>query len=605
MVAEKLENPMGTKPILPLLLHRSFPLMLSLMTYSLCNVVDSIFVSRLSEDALTAISLAAPIQALIAALGLGIAVGLNATISRAMGEGDRAKVGEIASAAMVLAILGWLLISLVCLVGLNPYFAWQAGGNQRIRDAGTAYLRICMLLSLGQMAQWVFDRFLIATGRSSLFLVTLSTASIVNLILDPILIFGWLGFPALGTTGAAMASVIGQFSGAFAGIYINYKRNVEIPLRFTLRVSWRRMGEILRVGLPVAFMQGVFATSGILMNTIVQAFSSTAVAIMGMCTRLQALACIPVSGVNNALIPIVAFNYGAKNHPRIRESIRFALIISFALLGVVTLLLEILPIQILRLFDASENMLQIGVPAIRLLAIGYFLSVLGLVFSTSFQALGKSDFSMTLTLLRQVALPLGLVLLLSLAGNVTWVWLAFPLAEALSAPMALFFMRRVRETVLGAARDDEAAPRDGSPLWRLVIRKPEEGKMPRRVGEEPGTTGAVGQCDGVCGVAHDPEDIPRIVELDAGNGHIAFGARVGDEGRGRAQVIDLHPKEGAGEIAWGHVEGANEHVEAGLLDGEGIGSVIADAHHSDCAGHGDKPIGWDGLGTDVGVDKRL
>lgn len=448
MTTDHNENQMGTQPIPKLLLKNSLPLMLSLFTCSLYNVVDSIFVSHLSEGALTALSLAAPVQSLMSALGCGIAVGLNAAISKAMGEKNQKKVREIASASMVLAILAWVFIVLACLIGMKPYFAWQASGNMQIYNDGISYLRICMLVSLGQMVQWVFDRFLIATGRSSLFLVTLSTASVVNLILDPILIFGYLGFPAMGTAGAAWATVIGQCCGAVAGIIVNLKWNPEIPILFTLRVKVRCMADILRVGVPTAIMQGIVACTGIIMNTILQAFSSTAIAIMGVCHRLQSLATIPVHGINNALIPIIAYNYGAKHRTRINQSIRCAMIGSFAIMGVVLLLLVCLPTQILQLFDASEHLLALGIPAIRLLAVSYFLSVFGLVCGTVFQSLGKGSFTLYLTLLRQVILPLGLALIFRRSGNLSMIWVAFILAEVFSAPFAALLMQRIRRRIL-------------------------------------------------------------------------------------------------------------------------------------------------------------
>ena len=232
---EQKENRMGTQPVPRLLLGTAVPLMLSLLVNSLYNVVDSIFVSRVNEAALTALSLAAPVQTIMSALGCGVAVGLNAAISKAMGEHNREKVRETASAAMLLSIGAYLLIALACVLGVRPYFAWQAAGQPEIAAYGVDYLQVCMLFSFGQMAQWVFDRFLIATGRPMLFLVTLSTASVTNLILDPILIFGGFGLPAMGTAGAAYATVIGQCLGAAAGVIVNLRMNPEIPIRFTLK----------------------------------------------------------------------------------------------------------------------------------------------------------------------------------------------------------------------------------------------------------------------------------------------------------------------------------------------------------------------------------
>ncbi len=233
---------MGTARMSGLVLKTGVPLMISLLINSLYNFVDSIFVSRVSEDALTALSLAAPVQILMSAMGLGIAVGLNAVISKALGAQDKEKVERTASAALVLAFLAWILVVILEILAMEVYFKWQSGGNEIIMNYGIPYLRICMIGSLGMMGQWVFDRFVMASGKSSLFLFTLSAASITNLILDPILIFGYFGLPAMGTAGAALATVIGQWAGCFAGYFINCRWNREIPIHFTqkqIRVVWR------------------------------------------------------------------------------------------------------------------------------------------------------------------------------------------------------------------------------------------------------------------------------------------------------------------------------------------------------------------------------
>lgn len=444
------DNPMGTVPVPRLLWNNSIPLIFSLLAHSLYNFVDSVFVSHVSEAALTALSMAAPVQALIGALGCGIAVGLNAAISKAMGEKDEQKVRDTASAALWLAVAAWLVVSAVCIAGVEPYFAWQVAGNQEIAEAGISYLRICMLFSLGTFGQWVYDRFVMATGRSSLFLITLSVASGVNLVLDPIFIFGWLGLPAMGTTGAAIATVVGQFCGAIAGVILNEKKNPEIHARFRLLVPLRSIVDILKVGIPTSVMQSTVALIGILMNTMLQGFSSTAVAIMGICNRIQGLATLPPHGINNALLPIVAYNYGAKNRNRILESIRWAYIYSFAMMGVILAGIELFPRQILALFDASQNMLAMGVPAIRVMAVSYFLGVIGAIGSTVFQALGKGNYSMYLTLTRQVVIPLSFVYLFSLSGNLTLVWSSFILAEILSAPLTVYLLRRIHRNILNS-----------------------------------------------------------------------------------------------------------------------------------------------------------
>lgn len=422
--------------------------MLSLLANNLYNMVDSIFISHVSEDALTALSMASPVQQLMAALGCGIAVGLNAAVSKALGEKNREKVKRTASAAVFLGICSWLLIILCCVLSVRKYFYWQTEGNPGIAEYGIPYLRICMLFSLGQMMQWVFDRLIIASGKSMLFLATLGTAAGVNLILDPILIFGYLGFAPMGTAGAAVATVIGQSCGAVLGVILNLRCNKEIPISFTLRQDKRTLLDILRVGIPTSIMQGLVSLMGIAMNTILYGFSSTAVAVYGICARIQNLAGIPVHGIDNGLIPIVAYNYGAKKRKRVDESIRLAFIYAMILTGIVMILLEIFPVPVLNLFDATETMLAIGTPAIRILAFSWLLSVFGFVISTTFQALGSGSYSMYVTVTRQVAFPIGFALLLSGTGNLNMVWFSFPAAEILTIPLTFYLFGRTKKMVL-------------------------------------------------------------------------------------------------------------------------------------------------------------
>lgn len=339
------ENSMGTQKVSRLVLNTGIPLMLSLLINSLYNFVDSIFVSRVAENALTGLSLAAPVQIMVSALGLGNAVGLNAAISRALGEGRRDKVKKTASAAIFLAFCAWALISVTCLLGVRWYFDWQSGGNAEIAAYGRDYLAICMLFSLGQMGQWVFDRFVIASGKSHLFLFTLSAASITNLILDPVFIFS-LG---MGTRGAAIATVIGQHVGLLAGVLINARWNREIEFSFTLKPDWRSVGVILRVGIPSTLVQVITSFVTVAMNSILLAFSSTAVAVYGVCSRMMGLCTVGVHGIDNGLIPIVAYNYGANKPDRVQQATRWALVYSGLLYLPFLVVLEAAPDTVLKM----------------------------------------------------------------------------------------------------------------------------------------------------------------------------------------------------------------------------------------------------------------
>lgn len=433
---------MGVVPVKRLIISMALPLMLSLLINSLYNFVDSVFVARVSEEALTAISLAAPVQMIVSALGLGNAVGLNAVISKALGEKDSQKVKDAASAAIFLAFGSWLLNCCLCLAFVRVYFVSQSGGNERIAAYGMQYLSICMLASLGQMGQWVFDRFVIASGKAHLFLFTLSAASLTNLILDPIFIFGWFGLPRMETAGAALATVLGQFAGCMAGIWINRKWNPEIPFAFTIRPDRSSVAEIIRVGFPSTLVQILTSTVNMAMNAILITFSSTAVAAFGVCTKIQGLTTVGVHGITNGLIPIVAYNYGAKKRERIQQSIRYGMLYGAVLFLPFFLLLEGVPDGVLKIFDASEQMMALGIPALRILAIAYFLSVPGLIFQAALQGLSLGKESMYISMSRQAILPLLFAFILRPFGRLALIWSAFVLAELCGIPLAVWLWKR-------------------------------------------------------------------------------------------------------------------------------------------------------------------
>lgn len=443
----KQENRMGTQRMSRLVMITGFPLMLSLLINSLYNFVDSVFVSRISEEALTALSLAAPVQMLVSALGLGNAVGLNAVISRALGAKNPGKVKRAADGAILIAVCAWGLICLLCLMFVGPYFVWQSGGNETIAAYGRQYLSVCMLCSLGQMGQWVFDRFVIASGRSHLFLFTLSAASLTNLILDPILIFGLFGLPRLETLGAALATVIGQTVGMAAGIFINRRWNKEIPFSFHLRQDMGCILEILRVGIPSTLVQVITSFVSIVMNSVLLTFSATAVAVCGVCAKIQSLVTVGVHGINNGLIPIVAYNYGASRTERVNQAVKWAMLFSAVLYIPCFAVLELAPGSVLAVFRASGHMLDIGIPALRVLAAAYFVSIPGLVYAAALQGLSLGGVSMWLTMTRQAALPVLLALLLRPFGQLEMIWGAFILAELAGMPMAILLWKRAYRRV--------------------------------------------------------------------------------------------------------------------------------------------------------------
>lgn len=425
-----------------LILTTGIPLMLSLLINSLYNFVDSVFVSRVSEDALTALSLAAPIQTLVSALGLGNAVGLNAVISKALGERRPEKVRRAADAAIFIALCSWGVIVVMCLALVGPYFEWQSGGNEAIAKYGRDYLTICMLFSFGQMGQWVFDRYVIASGRSSLFLFTLSAASVTNLILDPIFIFGYFGLPRMETMGAAIATVIGQCMGMLAGIFINRRWNPEIPFGFTLRPDFGSVKAILKVGVPSTLVQVLTSFVSMVMNTILLGFSSTAVAVYGVCIRIFGISTVGVHGIDNGLIPIVAYNYGAGKKERISQAVKWAMIYSALFFLLFFAVLEIAPALVLQIFETSEHMRQIAVPALRILTVSWLASIPSLVLAAAFQGFSLGTYSMVLTMTRQAILPVAFALLLQFFGNLNLIWLGFILAELAGIPLALVLWKK-------------------------------------------------------------------------------------------------------------------------------------------------------------------
>ena len=444
------ENSMGTQKMNRLILFTGIPLMVSLFINSLYNFVDSMFVSQVSERALTALSLAAPVQLLVSALGLGNAVGLNAVISRALGRQEAGEVRRAADAAIFIAFCSWVVITVLCLLFVKRYFAWQSGGDEEIAAYGVQYLAVCMLFSLGQMGQWVFDRFVIASGRSGLFLFTLSAASVTNLILDPIFIFGLFGVPRLETLGAAIATVIGQTVGMFAGIVINRRWNREIPFGFTCRPDKRSVVEILKVGFPSTLVQILTSFVGILMNSILITFSSTAVAVYGICTRINGISTVGIHGITNGLIPIVAYNYGAADRKRVAGAVRWSLLYGVLFYLFFFAVLELAPAWVLRIFEASDYMLAIGIPALRILALAWLVAVPALVISAGLQGLSMGMSSMILTMARQAVLPLVFAGIFSRFGDLELLWTGFILAEFLGIPLAAWFWRKGYEQLESA-----------------------------------------------------------------------------------------------------------------------------------------------------------
>ena len=435
------ENKMGTMPENKLLLSMAVPMMISMLVQALYNIVDSIFVSRICEDALTAVSMAFPWQNIVIAIAVGFGVGINAQLSRALGQKNAERVNQVAVNGLLLAGLSYLLVLVAGLIGIRAYMRTQTD-IETIVNYGITYLNICILCSFGVFVEITFERFLQATGRTVYSMITQLTGAITNIILDPILIFGLLGFPKLGIAGAAWATVIGQCVGAVVAVMLNHFKNPEVHLRLRhIRPNGRLMGEITAISIPSIIMSCISSLTCFVMNMILIAYSSTAVAVFGVYFKLQSFVFMPVFGLNNGMVPIIAYNYGAQKPERIHKTIRLGMVYAVAIMVVGLLVFQLIPKELLRMFDASDAMLEIGAPALRIMSLAFVFAGIGIVSGSSCQAFGYSVYSMLISIARQIVVLIPAAYLLSLTGVLRSIWFAFPIAEIFSLILSLFFLR--------------------------------------------------------------------------------------------------------------------------------------------------------------------
>ena len=435
------ENKMGTMPENKLLLSMAVPMMISMLVQALYNIVDSIFVSRICEDALTAVSMAFPWQNIVIAIAVGFGVGINALLSRALGQKNAERVNQVAVNGLLLAGLSYLLVLVAGLIGIRAYMRTQTD-IETIVNYGITYLNICILCSFGVFVEITFERFLQATGRTVYSMITQLTGAITNIILDPILIFGLLGFPKLGIAGAAWATVIGQCVGAVVAVMLNHFKNPEVHLRLRhIRPNGRLMGEITAISIPSIIMSCISSLTCFVMNMILIAYSSTAVAVFGVYFKLQSFVFMPVFGLNNGMVPIIAYNYGAQKPERIHKTIRLGMVYAVAIMVVGLLVFQLIPKELLRMFDASDAMLEIGAPALRIMSLAFVFAGIGIVSGSSCQAFGYSVYSMLISIARQIVVLIPAAYLLSLTGVLRSIWFAFPIAEIFSLILSLFFFR--------------------------------------------------------------------------------------------------------------------------------------------------------------------
>lgn len=435
------ENKMGTMPENKLLLSMAVPMMISMLVQALYNIVDSIFVSRICEDALTAVSMAFPWQNIVISIAVGFGVGINALLSRALGQKNAERVNQVAVNGLLLAGLSYLLVLVAGLIGIRAYMRTQTD-IETIVNYGITYLNICILCSFGVFVEITFERFLQATGRTVYSMITQLTGAITNIILDPILIFGLLGFPKLGIAGAAWATVIGQCVGAVVAVMLNRFKNPEVHLRLRhIRPNGRLMGEITAISIPSIIMSCISSLTCFVMNMILIAYSSTAVAVFGVYFKLQSFVFMPVFGLNNGMVPIIAYNYGAQKPERIHKTIRLGMVYAVAIMLVGLLVFQLIPKELLLMFDASDAMLEIGAPALRIMSLAFVFAGIGIVSGSTCQAFGYSVYSMLISIARQIVVLIPAAYLLSLTGVLRSIWFAFPIAEIFSLILSLFFLR--------------------------------------------------------------------------------------------------------------------------------------------------------------------
>ena len=446
------ENKMGVMPVNKLILSMSLPIMASMLVQALYNIVDSIFVSQINENALTAVSMAFPIQNLMIAVGVGTAVGVNALLARSLGEKDFKKVNRIAENAVFLVGLSYLLFLFIGLFCLDLFYRSQTD-IEEIIGYGREYLAICCCFSFGIFTQFMFERLLQATVNTIYTMFTQGIGAIVNIILDPIMIFGLWGVPKMGVAGAAAATVIGQMVAGILSVWLNHTKNHEVHIQMKgFRPDRQVIAQIYGIGVPSIIMQAIGSVMNYGMNRILISFTSTATAVFGVYFKLQSFVFMPVFGLNNGVIPIVAYNYGAKNAERVLSTIRHSIFYAMSIMLLGLVVFQAIPGQLLILFNASDTMVGIGIPALRIISLSFVLAGFCIACGSVFQALGRSVYSMLVSVARQLVVLLPAAYALSGLGNVDLVWWSIPIAELMSLAMTIYFMVKVDRKVLAKIR---------------------------------------------------------------------------------------------------------------------------------------------------------
>ena len=447
-MSEQTENKMGILPVNRLLISMSLPMMLSMLVQALYNVVDSVFVSRVGEDALTAVSLAFPIQNLMIAVSAGTGVGINALLRRCLGERKFDEADKAANNGIFLAFMS-MIVFLLFGIFLSRWFFEIQHVDQKILEYGSSYTAIVTIASIGLFGQVTFDRLLQSTGKTFYTMITQGIGAIINIILDPIMIFGLFGCPEFGVAGAALATVIGQIVALLVSIYFNLTKNKEIHISIKkFRPDGNTIRKIYLVGVPSIIMMAISSVMTFCINKILLVFSSTATAVFGVYFKLQSFVFMPVFGLNNGMVPIVSFNYGARKKERVVKTIKLSVIYAVSIMLVGLAIFQLIPDQLLLFFNASEDMFRIGVPALRIISLSFIFAGFGIITCSVFQALGNGFFSLGVSCIRQLIVLVPCAYLLSFLGNVNYVWLAFPIAEIASVILCILFMHHTYKKVI-------------------------------------------------------------------------------------------------------------------------------------------------------------
>ena len=453
--ADVRENIMGTMDINPLLIKLSVPMMVSMLVQALYNVVDSIFVSHVSENALTAVSLAFSLQNVMIAVGVGTGVGVNALLSKSLGEKDQERANKTAENGIFLSLCSYAVFLLIGLTCMKPYFYAQTS-DMDIARQGILYLSICCVLSLGLFTQTMGEKLLAATGRTHLSMISQLVGAVVNIVLDPIFIFGYCGEALSGTTGAAVATVVGQIVAAIVGLIVNIKCNHDIHIhRKNIRWDPIVAKEIYRVGIPSIIMQSISSVMTFGMNKILFVFTPTATAVFGAYFKIQSFVFMPIFGLNNGMVPIISYNYGAARPQRVWKTIRLSNITAMVIMVVGFTIFQLFPSTLLELFDASETMLAIGVPALRIISVSFLLAGFCIIAGSVFQAIGNPVYSLIVSVCRQLLVLLPVAWLLAQTGRLELVWVAFLAAEIVSVTLSAIFLRRTMKAANALEAENE------------------------------------------------------------------------------------------------------------------------------------------------------